>query len=401
MKLNELKEKNILILGYGKEGKDTYLALKTLFPKKKITIADRNKVVQKGSKIIYGKDYLKILDQYDVIIKTPGIPIKKLKTKSVITTQTQIFFDNFKGLIIGVTGTKGKGTVSSLIYNILKEANIRVSLVGNIGTPVFKKLLKSNENDIFVYELSSHQLQSLKKSPQIAIFLNLFPDHLDYYKDIKEYQKAKENIFKYQTKNDFLITNLKVNSKSTIIPIKGKLVTQKSSLRGEFNQFNILAAQKTVELLKIKESVIKKGIENFKGLPHRLEYIGKHAGIDFYNDSMSTIPEVSLAAILSVKPDTVIVGGSDKGSNYNQLNKEIKKIKNIIILGEGTGDKITKGIKNKTKVYSMKEAVKQAYKNKGKVCLLSPGSASFNMFSDYKERGNLFKKWVKYYGKKN
>lgn len=387
MKLEELKQKKILILGYGKEGKDSFNALKKLFPKSIIEIADKNVKGIKHS----GKDYLKHLDEYDVVIKTPGIPISRIKTKALITTQTKIFFDNFEGLTIGVTGTKGKGTTSSLIYNILKKAGKPVHLVGNIGNPVFKKLLSLKKTDIVIYELSSHQLQTLKKSPQIAVFLNLFPDHLEYYKGMGEYKKAKENIFLHQTEDDFLITNLDFKSKSTKIKIKGIIPTKKIPLKGKFNELNILASIKVAELLKVSPKYIKEGIETFKPLPHRLEYIGKYKGIEFYNDSMSTIPEVTLAAILAVKPDIIMLGGSYKGSDYKELKKAVKNIKTVIALG----DQI-QGIK----VTSMREAVKEAYKAEGKVCLMSPGAASFNIFLDYKDRGDQFKKWVKYYGKK-
>ena len=400
MKLEDLKDKKILILGYGKEGKDTYKALKTLFPKKKIAISDQNKIFQKGEKIFFDKDYLNNLNDFDVIIKTPGIPIEKVKTKKIVTTQTELFFDNFKGLIIGVTGTKGKGTVSSLIYHILKKAGLKVSLGGNIGRPVLEKLLKTKGDDIFVYELSSHQLQTLKQSPQIAVFLNLYPDHLDYYRNKEEYFKAKENIFKYQNVNDSLIYNSKLNLKTKAKKIAFDKINKsfETNLKGEFNQLNIKAAFCVAKLFNIKDSIIKEAIKEFKGLEHRLEYVGKYKGIDFYDDSMSTIPEVTIKALEAlIETDTLIFGGSDKGSDYSLLERKIKNIKNIIILGKGTGDKIKR---EKIIVDSMKQAIELAFKVTKKVCLLSPGSASFNLFSDYKERGDLFKKWVKHYGKK-
>src|SRR3989338_5188055 len=199
MKLNQLKDKKILILGFGREGQDTFKFLKKLFPRKKIDIADQK----------FDKNYLEKIKNHDVIIKTPGIPFKKLPGlhPGKITTQTEIFFDNCPGMIIGITGTKGKSTTSYWIYQVLKRAGLKAHLVGNIGKPVLTSLLKAKKDDIFVYELSSHQLYNLKQSPHIAVLLNIYPEHLDYYKSFKEYASAKANITKNQTKTVFFIYN--------------------------------------------------------------------------------------------------------------------------------------------------------------------------------------------------
>jgi len=184
MKLEELKDKKILILGFGREGRDNFLALRKLFPKKILAIADRMELeelpkkiqkplkFEKKLKLYFGKDYLKALEKYDLIIKTPGIPLKTikpfLKRGQRMTSQTEIFFDNCPGIIVGVTGTKGKGTTASLIYKILKKGGKKVKLIGNIGKPVFQTLLRAKRGDIFVYELSSHQLQNLIKYLPLA-----------------------------------------------------------------------------------------------------------------------------------------------------------------------------------------------------------------------------------------
>ena len=223
MKLTQLKNKKILILGFGKEGKDNYLALRNLFPEKVLGIADKQEISNfqfpisnllkkdKRVKLYFGKNYLKEIKNYHLIIKTPGISLRLIKPyltkKQIITSQTQIFLENCKETIVGITGTKGKGTTASLIYQILKKGGLKAKLVGNIGKPVFQTLLKSKKNDIFIYELSSHQLENLKKSPHIAVFLDLYPAHLDYYKNFEEYKKAKENIALRQTKKDFFIYN--------------------------------------------------------------------------------------------------------------------------------------------------------------------------------------------------
>ncbi len=446
MSLEELKQKKILVLGFGKEGKDTFLALRKLFPKKILAIADRlefRKLPEKTQKLLkfdkklklyFGKDYLKSLKNYDLIIKTPGIPFKIikpfLKKDTKVTSQTEIFFDNCPGTIVGVTGTKGKGTTCSLIYQILKRGGLKAHLIGNIGKPVFQALLKAKKNDIFVYELSSHQLQNLKKSPHIAVFLNLYPAHLDYYGNFKQYLKAKLNICRWQKKEDFLIYNFRdkvireiaKKSPAKKIPIFGysnilqNVGIKNTDLIGEHNLLNIEAAIKVGEIFKIPEEKIKKAIEEFKPLPHRLEFVGKYKGIEFYNDSLATVPQATEFALESLgnRVKTLILGGFDRGGiDFSSLAKKILKsdIKTLIFLSPGTGEKIWQKIidlkrKNLPEAFfvsSMREAVKEAYLHtkKGEICLLSPASPSFNLFRDYRERGNLFKKFVKYYGSKS
>ncbi|RLC39713.1 MAG: UDP-N-acetylmuramoyl-L-alanine--D-glutamate ligase [Candidatus Nealsonbacteria bacterium] len=446
MSLEELKQKKILVLGFGKEGKDSYLALRKLFPKKILAIADKlefKKLPEKTQKLLkfdkklklyFGKDYLKSLKNYDLIIKTPGIPFKIikpfLKKGTKVTSQTEIFFENCPGIIVGITGTKGKGTTCCLIYQILKRGGLKAHLIGNIGKPVFQALLKAKKNDIFVYELSSHQLQNLKKSPQVAVFLNLWPAHLDYYKNFQEYKKAKENITRYQRENNFFIYNAQQKelkeiakiSKAKKIPLKNysqilkKIGIKKLLLKGKVNLLNIAAAIKVGEIFKIPEEKIKKAIEEFKPLPHRLEFVGKYKGIEFYNDSLATVPQATEFALESLgnRVKTLILGGFDRGGiDFSFLAKKILKsdIKTLIFLSPGTGEKIWQKIidlkkKNLPKAFfvsSMREAVKEAYQQtkRGEICLLSPASPSFNLFRDYRERGNLFKKFVKYYGSKS
>jgi len=438
MLFSELKDKSIVVLGFAREGKDTFLALRKLFPEKVIAIADEKKVERpdKKAKIYSGDKYLKAVGHYEMVIKTPGIPLSKvrpfLKRGARVTSQTEIFFDNFRGKVIGVTGTKGKGTTASLIYHILNKGGFSVELIGNIGRPVLQKLLKAKPSNIFVYELSSHQLQGLKKSPQITVFLNIFPDHLDYYQSFKEYQKAKESIVKYQRAGDWLIYNKddrvvremakKSKARKIAFSLKNKsklasiLSRKEIPLKGDFNLLNVLAAVRVAEIFRVSKKDIALAIKGFRGLPHRLQYIGQYQGISFYNDSMSTLPETTIAALRALKKvKTLIIGGSDKGSDYTNLAKAILRASlRTVIVFPGTGpviwQEVVSGAK-KTKqkapqpffANSMEEAVKVAFEEtkKGEICLLSPASASFNLFKDYQERGELFKKWVKLYGKKN
>jgi UDP-N-acetylmuramoylalanine--D-glutamate ligase len=442
MRLETLKDKKILILGFGREGRDTFEFLSKVFPEKIFGVADKNPNCKseienwklKKIKWYLGKDYLKAIKDYDLVIKSPGIPIhlpeiEKAYKEKKITSQTEIFFENCKGKIVGVTGTKGKSTSASLIYKILKEGKLKVRLVGNIERPVLNYLLSKTEDKIFVYELSSHQLYNLKISPQIAVFLNLYPDHLDYYKDFNEYSRAKANITLWQTKEDFLIYNfndenvrkLAKESRAKKIPIENyseilkKNGIKKSPFYGDFYGLNIACAIEVGRILGIEKEKIKKAIEKFKPLPHRLEYVGKFRGIEFFNDSSSTTPKTTIEALKSLgkRVQTLILGGYDKGLDFEELVREILKreIKNLVLFPE-TGEKIWREILNSIKddsvlprsflVQNMRDAVKIAFKvtEKGKICLLSPASASFGLFRDYKERGDLFKKYVKYYGKK-
>jgi len=430
--LQDWQNKQILILGFKREGKDNLLFLKKIFPKKIIGISDQNEDLKdkriKNVEWNLGKGYLKNIKKYDIIIKSPGIKNEivspYLKKGAILTSQTEIFFHCYPGKIIGVTGTKGKGTVCSLIFQILKRAKKKVFLGGNIENPVLKYLFSAKKNDIFVYELSSHQLVNLKKSPSIAVFLNLFPAHLDFFKSFNSYKKAKANICRWQKKEDFIIYNSKdKNVKDIVKKSKAKKIAfdkkikkflkflnpKKIRLKGYFNLLNISAAICVAEIFKIKKETIKKAVEDFKGLPHRLEYVGRFRGIDFYNDSQATVPEATIAAIDAFKDNlfTLITGGYNANVDYKKLIQKILKSNiKVLILFRPTGEIIFREIKKKLAIKiifakDMPEAVKLAFSltPKNKICLLSPASPSFGLFQNYKERGECFKRLVKKYGK--
>lgn len=439
MKLNDLKDKSILILGLGREGLSVLNFLQKNFPSKKVDVADQKEYTslpKNVDKTYFGEDYLKSLTNYDVIIKSPGIPyfeeIKKAKDEGkIITSSTSIFLSNCQGRVIGVTGTKGKSTTSSLIYEVLKVGGLDVHLIGNIGTPALDFLEKDSKDTIFVYELSSFQLEDLNLSPHIAVITNIYPEHLDHHGNFGLYFEAKNNITKFQTKDDYLIYNEDVKefeevvnlSKAKKIPFSKKdikiienLITKDElPLLGDFNILNIMPAVLIARELKIPDEKIVEGIINFIPLPHRLEYVGEFEGIRFYNDSLSTIPQATIAALSAFgsKVQTLIAGGFDRGVDYDVLGQEITnlKIKNLILFPT-TGKKIWKEVcraqkdetlrPKKFDVSTMEEAVRIAYQHtsKGKICLLSPGSSSFNLFKDYEDRGNQFKKYVKDISKK-
>ena len=215
--INKLKDKNLAILGFGKEGYSTYTYLRKHLANPSITIIDQNvnlianyPELSKDSnlELILGDNYLDNLEKYDYIIKTPGISLQAdliVKLKNKLTSQMELVLNETDAFIIGVTGTKGKSTTSSLIYQVLKDQNKDVYLVGNIGNPILDYIDLVNDDTILVAEFSAHQLQFIKKSPQIGIILNLFEEHLDYFKEVNNYYLAKLNMFKYQKEDDYAL----------------------------------------------------------------------------------------------------------------------------------------------------------------------------------------------------
>lgn len=440
-KLNneKLNNKKILILGFGKEGWDALCFLRKNWPQSIIGIADRDLGVKRGVRLKnikwhLGNNYLSAIHHYDVIIKSPGIPIHSRYVKLAykqgkITSVTEIFFTNTRSTIIGVTGSKGKGTTATLIYQILKNGGMKVNLVGNIGTPPLS-FLSSDSTQIFVYELSAQQLYKIKKSPHIAVFLNLFPAHLDFFKNIKEYYESKANIFRWQREEDFLIYDCKnpILRKMVASSLAKKICIDKRKINHRdvgINPLNIshkiflpniLAAVLVAQIFKIPNNVVKETLEKFRGLPHRVEYIGTFREISFFDDSAATLPEATINTIRHFKKQLgcLILGGFDNKVEFQDLAREIAKIRiPLLILFPETGDKIwrelLKFIGSKREppkaflVFSMKDAVKLAYEHtpKGKICLLSPASPSFGLFHNYQERGEIFKALVKEYGQKN
>jgi len=419
MLLSDLKSKTILILGFGREGQDTFSFLKKAFPGKKIGIADKKKLndfsskerkMIKGSKAHLGPDYLKAIKKYDIVVKSPGISFKEIKQNDSFKfiSQTGIFFDNCPGTIVGVTGTKGKSTTSSLIFHILKKAGIPCRLVGNIGKPALSSLLEAKKEDVFVYELSSHQLQSLKKSPNVAVFLNIFPEHLDYYKSFKDYVSAKENILKHQGKNDFLVFN---KEDKIVRELAKRSKARKIPVRGKYYELDRNAAKAVAKIFNIPGKTIERAVKGFAPLEHRLEFAGAFKGVSFYNDSLATVPEAAIEAMdfLGNKVSVMILGGFDRGVDFKNLAKRISESKiRTLIFFPPSGKRIWKSVKDKKRfksffVKNMKEAVTISFQEakKGEICLLSPASPSFGTFKDYRDRGNAFKKEAAKLGKKH
>lgn len=374
--------KSVCILGYGKEGKITEKYIKKNYPDLKIGILDKS----------LDKNYLKKQEGFDLAIRTPGIP--KAKVKIPYVTATNIFFSQNKNFTIGVTGSKGKSTTASLIYEIIKASSRKTRLIGNIGNPMLQVLLeKSDPDEIFVIELSSYMLEDIEYSPNIALLLNLFPEHMDYHGGVGNYYEAKKNIFKFQKLGDVALES----------PFTEKIPLKKSEipLLGAHNFKNIQAAVKVARLLDISDADIKKAVKNFKPLPHRLEFVGTFNGVKFYDDAISTTPESTIMAIKSLKNiGTILLGGEDRGYDFRGLEKELRlrNIKNIILFPE-SGDRILKSFRgfNVLKTQSMEEAVKFAFQNtpKGQICLLSTASPSYSLWKNFEEKGELFQQLIK------
>jgi UDP-N-acetylmuramoylalanine--D-glutamate ligase len=432
VKFDELYAKSVLILGFGTEGQATYEFLRSKWPEKTISIADQRELhefpeevarrVQADSfaKLNFGSRYLTA--SAEVIIKTPGIPASRIQgSRSKLTSHSQIFLSNYpRDKIIGVTGTKGKSTTTSLLYQMLRRGGLPAELVGNIGQPPLARLHSAAPGSYFVHEFSSHQLAEVEISPHIAVLLNVVPEHLDYYSSFEEYVSAKENITRFQDSEDFLVFNpeypilraISERTRATLKPFSTAGYDAQNlgeiPLRGKFNLENVMAAVTAASLVGVHFDAIREAIKEFRPLPHRLEQVGTYDGITFYDDSIATVPDATLAALEALGSDvqTLLLGGHERNLDFNELGSRLPQNVRTVILFPPTGQRIWKAIEANSKasqlpeacfVGGMEEAVSLAYAktDEGKICLLSPASPSFGMFRDYRDRGESFKSFVK------
>ena len=338
-----LKDKKIVILGFGKQGKSCFNYLRNHFPNKKIIISDKNTKIDidnidENVELKLGDDYLKNIDQYDLIIKSPGVILKDeniLNYKEKIITDYELLLNYTNCLKIGITGTKGKSTTSIVLYNVLKEQGKKVFLLGNIGNPIFDFIDNITDDSYCVIEVSSHTLEYVKCSPDIGILLNIYPEHLDHVNNLNEYINAKFNIAKNMNKDFVFIYNAEnklINeynfqykendigiyfNSQNYNDIKNKVYLKNNSIyfNNEFlmnadeplkikgnhmlnNMMFILAASQILGL-DLKKTV--QTIKNTEPLEHRMEYVGKYNGIFFYNDSIATIPIATINCIKTLR----------------------------------------------------------------------------------------------------
>ena len=389
--IDRLNDKNILIWGYGREGKSSKRFIDTYCKVKSVDIFE-------------GKEKDIDFEKYDLVLKSPGIFMKEYNDK--ITSQTELFLEEFSNQVVGITGTKGKSTTSTLFYKVLSDNHDgQVILAGNIGYPCFDFYDEIKEDTIIVYELSCHQLNNIKYSPHISVFLNLYEDHLDYYGDMDTYFKTKLGITNNQNENDYIYVGPNVPSfetKAKVTVLSAPETTYDIALLGEHNQFNAsVVATVCKERFNIPEEAIRESMKSFKGLSHRLEYVGKVNGVDFYDDSISTIPQATIRAIESVNnAKTVIVGGMDRNIDYSILIDYIKNkdMYNFILCYE-SGKRIYKDVEDLSYTYYVEDLYKavdlaKEITSEGYSCILSPAAASYGYFKDFEERGDVYKSYV-------
>ncbi len=452
--LRAVNEKKTAILGFGREGRSTFRLLRSYYPELPIAVVDSNPALAVDPllsadpliSLRLGEGCMNQLNDFDLIIKAPGIPAHAFPEGTdltKITSQTSLFLQHFGSQVIGVTGTKGKSTTSSLIHHVLSSAGQHSLLVGNIGVPPFDCIPEIKRETIVVMELSSHQLEYLVRSPHIALLLNIFQEHLDHYTSYQDYQKAKLNIGRFQSAGDYFIygsDNALLNSlvaggqlpgqqllpfslqalegdgifrkgKKVMLRISGteKLLFDASAgilLPGEHNFSNCMAAAAACYLSGTTAELTGKGISSFTGLEHRIEYVGEYNGIKFYNDSIATIPEATIEAVKTLKTvDTLILGGFDRGIDYSILYPFLiaSEIRNLIFIGEAGAR-----MKNEVLAYPLAAfsqytatdyaevvAIAKKVSLHGKICLLSPAAASYDMFKNFEHRGNIYKKNVR------
>lgn len=438
---NKIKDKKVAILGFGMEGKSTYRFIRK-YSNMFLSILDQkdysnDDTLKDDNNIeVISDNYLANLDSYDVIIKAPGVILKDIDITSFkdrITSQLELLMEVNRKNIIGVTGTKGKSTTTTLIYEIFKNQGYDAHLLGNIGTPIFDDLDNFKEDSILVIEMSALQLEFVKYSPHVALLLNLFEEHLDHAGSIKHYHENKLNIFKYQNKDDIgiyaydneylngyikdnsyiqdmisvsLSDNTNMHIKDHYVYYKNKKlydIDSKRNLIGNCNLENIMFALAVAEVYYLKLDLVIDTINKFKPLAHRLELVGTYKGITYYDDAIATIPEATINAIESLKNvDTLIFGGLDRGIDYQILIDYLKKssLSNLICMPE-TGIEVGNRLMTSNKKIYMCDSLEEALKiakevtKKDKICLLSPAAASYNQFKNFIEKGNRYQELVK------
>ena len=386
------------------------------------------------------------MDDYDLVMKSPGIVLEKPvgAYKTEILSQMQLIFEVYRDRIIGITGTKGKSTTTTLLYHILEAARVPAVLAGNIGIPVFDIVHKIEDDSLLILELSCHQLEYMTVSPKRGVLLNIYEEHLDHYGTMEKYVASKEKIYVNQLPGDSLYVHPSVaperdSCKGTCILVEAEkgadkenivnragadiilsgtkilygkrnfeIPVEKISLLGAHNYLDIAFVYGICCDLGISDEQFEKGLISYVPLPHRLQYIGTVDGVAYYDDSISTIDETTIQALNTIKnADTVLIGGMDRDISYVNLEEYLasSKVAHIILM-EATGKRIYREImenmpdfEGKERLYvveHLQEAVALAKEitKKGGSCILSPAAASYGIFKDFEKRGECFKKLV-------
>lgn len=439
MLLSELQNKNLMIWGLGKEGLALTEFVKANVKYQNLYLYNDSEITQSELKIYHGTDIDELLNKVDVIIRSPGVSIYKdeivrAKAKGVrVTSSSDIFLSEMlknrpQTTVIGVTGSKGKSTTSSLLYHALQTLGKNVALGGNIGRPLIELL--EEEHDYVVCELSSYQCSDLSVSPKIVLFTNLFPEHIDWHRSHENYYKDKVHLVAHQQVGDVCFVNDKCeklkkycaaynlpycyyNKKEGFAEInnvlceneKPLLHIEETKLQGFHNLDNMAGVLSVIKYLGLNTSQAVESFRTFNGLPHRLQKVGEKDGILFINDSISTAPETAMAALKSFDvPLGIFLGGYDRAQDYHELAEFINqdnKVKVVITLFQ-TGPRVAQTLKEVLKrkdIVVLEEtdfakAVSEMYENLqkvgGKMALFSPAAPSYGCFKSFEERGAKF-----------
>lgn len=465
-KLLELLGKKVLILGLGSEGWSTYEFLRAHVPQLHLTVADKNVLEhfpperraalehKTNTSFLLGEEYLSRVHEFDVIFKTPGIPSTLLEIQAAVhsgarlMSNTQLFFELCPGQIIGVTGTKGKSTTAAAIHHVLQTHGLSTALVGNIGRPALSTLPEVTPETLVVFELSSHQLETLTTSPHIAVVQNVTSEHLDYYPTTEAYRLAKTAIAKFQDAQDLIIYNPQFEGSAAIASlsrakhlrysldeapdarafVRGDTIMLRTpdqrvtevvraselQLPGKHNLLNVLPAVIVGAVVNIAPEEIGAALKTFQPLPHRLELVLTHQRVSYYDDSLATMPEATIGALENfTQPVVLIAGGYERQQDFGPLAAAIvaKEVMGLVLF-RPTGERLAEAVREAAAAAgksappmqfadSMPEAVTKAQAlispaadTTGGVVLMSPASASFGTFRDYHDRGEQFKKAV-------
>lgn len=470
-----IENKKVLILGFGREGKSTLKLFLEAGGAKELAVGDLKEFSRKDLaylneetaevqaagfeeiNFICGPDYQKAMDDYDLVMKSPGIVLERPveEYKAEILSQMQLIFEVYRDRIIGITGTKGKSTTTTLLYHILKESGVPAVLAGNIGIPVFDIVHKIEKDSLLILELSCHQLEYMTVSPKRGVLLNIYEEHLDHYGTMEKYVASKEKIYENQMPGDLLYVHpsvapgedgyrgtcifveaedegdkerlcgkedvsdkaVNIKSKASVI-LRGchifygqrdfKIPVEKISLLGTHNYLDIAFVYGMCCDLGIGDEQFEAGLISYVPLPHRLQYIGTVDGVAYYDDSISTIDETTIQALNTIgNADTVLIGGMDRDISYVNLEEYLasSKVAHIILM-EATGKRIYREIMEnmpdfagKDRLYVVEHlqdavALAKEITKKGGSCILSPAAASYGIFKDFEKRGECFKKLV-------
>ena len=438
--LNRLREKRILILGFGREGRSTLRFLNKYLPDAVVAVADKNAMEDVTHS---GEHYLEAMYNYDIVIKTPGISLKDFDTKGVeITSQTDLFLSQFHAQTIGISGTKGKSTTTSLIYHLLKSSGRDAILTGNIGIPCFDVMEDIKPDSIVVYELSAHQLEYVHNSPHVGVLLNVFEEHLDHFGTMQCYKSAKLNLLRFMNEDDTAIIHetllndaldLFVNNKVfSLFDFDDEVDRTALPLKGEHNYLNVKAALLACDAYGVDYRELIPYLYTFKPLEHRLEPVGTFDGVTFVNDSISTIPQAAISACQALgRVDFLLLGGFDRGIDYQPLADYLKAnpVPHLLFTGKagermmGLLDGVSTGsttfastkapepavtehgrsVEGPTLFYyaNMEEAFSyiSTHAKPGDVCLLSPAASSYDQYKNFEERGRKFKALAEHFAR--